>query len=383
MVYVSPNRSHHFKYAEGLHAQHLLTTYVQGFPRFKGSPKELSRSLICYRDHLQLIYIALFKLDFTGTLSNKINFQSKNWIDKGFTKAMEQADIGLFYNGCGLKTIQHWKTSPKLFVCEAVNSHVETQTSLLREEANRTKIEFEEPFEPEYQKRIQEYNESDYILCPSKFVADSFVEHGIPSQRILINRFGVSLPPNSPVERSTKKHSEFRILYVGSINYRKGVRYLIEAFEKLNVANKKLWIVGPELKPSGLEDISIPEGVVFKGVLKGDDLKDAYTQADVFVQPSIEEGLSLVIGEALGHGLPVIATYNTGALEFFDDGTCGFHIPIRDPQAICDRITELVDQPEKLQKFSEAAIKLSRNFGGWLESQTSLSKTLERLPLKS
>ena len=98
-------------------------------------------------------------------------------------------------------------------------------------------------------------------------------------------------------------------------------------FAQLRHPRKELVIVGPRSEPSGLEGISIPDDVRFTGVLKGDDLSQAYRTASVFVLPTLEEGLALVLGEALAHGTPVIATVNSGGADLFTDGEEGFLVP--------------------------------------------------------
>ena len=87
--------------------------------------------------------------------------------------------------------------------------------------------------------------------------------------------------------------------------------------------------------------MAIPEGSRFAGVLKGGELARAYAQASVLVLPTLEEGLALVLGEALSHGTPVIATINSGGSDLFMDGVEGFLTPIRDPQALSERMQRL------------------------------------------
>ncbi len=372
VVYASPNRSHHFRYAEGLEAEGMLKTFVQGYPRIKKAPINVTPKRIMHRDGWQLAFIPFFRILNEHPITHSINLRSKNHIDDGLKIAMSDAQIGLFYNGCGLNSIRHWKGKNRQFVCEAVNSHLDYQSELLKWESTRLGIDFRAPYQPERSKRLAEYEESDYILCPSGFVAKSFESKGFPREKLLINPFGIGGVEISKPKKKAEAKSPFVILYVGSINYRKGLRYLIEAFKLLKISKKELWIVGPRLDPDGISDLSIPERVIFKGVLKGEELKQAYQSADVFVQPSIEEGLSLVIGEALGHGLPVIATFNTGAEEIFADSECGFLIPIRDAKILANRITRLVDDPVLRQSMSSTAMEKSRSFGGWSASQKNL-----------
>lgn len=380
VAYASPNRSHHFRYAEGLEAEGLLRWYVQGYPRFRRAPLAVDSRRVMHRDLLQTLFVPAFRLLNEHPITERLNLASKNSIDRGLCRAMQDAQVGLFYNGCGLHALRHWSSSGKVFVCEAVNCHLDAQSEWLREECELLGLPFREPFEPEREKRLAEYAEADYILCPSQFVARSFASKGIAAKRLLVNPFGIAPAPALQRPGSGKGSGDpFTVLYVGSINYRKGLRYLIEAFDRLKVPGKILRIVGPRLDPDGISDLHLPDGIRFDGVLRGEALTQAYLQADVFVQPSIEEGLSLVIGEAMGHGLPVIATDHTGVDELFADGECGFHVPIRDPMAIADRLSLLAEDESLRLKLSETGLAKSRQFGGWTASQHSLCSLLQKL----
>ena len=78
-------------------------------------------------------------------------------------------------------------------------------------------------------------------------------------------------------------------------------------------------------------------------------------QHDIFVFPSLFEGLALVILEAMAQGLPVITTRNSGGPMAIDDGVNGFIVPIRDPDAIVGRVLELHGDRDRLASMGMAA----------------------------
>jgi len=135
--------------------------------------------------------------------------------------------------------------------------------------------------------------------------------------------------------------------------------------------------VGPRSQPSGLEGVTIPDGVRFAGVLKGEELARAYREASVFVLPTVEEGLALVLGEALSHGTPVIATVNSGGADLFRDGEEGFLVPIRDPVALADKMQLLANDPARRETMSQAALARMRSLGGWERTDQLLVETLK------
>ncbi|MDW8293031.1 MAG: glycosyltransferase, partial [Anaerolineae bacterium] len=99
------------------------------------------------------------------------------------------------------------------------------------------------------------------------------------------------------------------------------------------------------------------------------DPVSAYQQADIFVFPTIEEGSALVTYEAMACGLPVITTPNAGAL--MQDGEEGFLIPIRDVEALAERIEGLRSNPLLRRKVGEAARRRAISLS-WEDSSTSL-----------
>ena len=76
---------------------------------------------------------------------------------------------------------------------------------------------------------------------------------------------------------------------------------------------------------------------------------------DVFVFPSLAEGFGMVITEALSQGLPVITTPNTCGPDVISEGVDGFIVPIRNPEAIVEKIEILLRDRDRLAAMSAAA----------------------------
>jgi len=133
-----------------------------------------------------------------------------------------------------------------------------------------------------------------------------------------------------------------------------------------------IWPVSKEVQPF----LAKSEGAFqYLGVKPRAELHRYYSQASVFAIASIQEGLALVMAQAMACGLPVIATENTGARELFDDGVEGFIVPIRSAQAIQERIELLLGNPELRERMSAAALRRVQSMGGW----TSYGNAVERL----
>jgi len=263
---------------------------------------------------------------------------------------------------------------------EAVNSHVEYQEEILKSEHKNLNLPWTPFPRKEKKRRLLEYEEADYILVPSEFVKNSFLVKGFAREKLLKVPYGFNRLSNgnSQVD-SIPANDTFTILYVGSISVRKGIRYLIEAFQKLSHPAKKLVLVGPNTNDGALNDLNLTDDIVFTGVLKGTELEKAYRSADLFCLPSLEEGLALVLGEALSFGLPIIATTNTGAEDIITHEIEGYIVGIRDSSAISEKLQAFADEPRLLNAIRNKAYQKSRQLNGWEETGKNLVSTLSKI----
>jgi glycosyltransferase involved in cell wall biosynthesis len=382
VTYTAPNRSHHYKYALALARAGCLHRFVSGFSRFGpgAALPELGERLV-RADLLQNFYLASLRLRAPAAVSEELAHLSKIRLDHVSEEPARASDVFLFYNGAGLRTSRRLDGANTVRVVEAVNTHVLEQEEIMREEHRRLGLPPPHFHPRETARRVEEYAVADAVLCPSGFVRESFVRRGFAAERIFVVPYGMALTEsaNEPVPA---RDDTFRVLYVGQISPRKGLRYLFEAFTQLRHPRKELVIVGPGAHPSGIENITPPPGTIFRGVLKGEALAAAYREASVFVLPTVEEGLALVLGEALSFGVPVIATDHSGASDLFESGREGFIVPIRDPGAIAERLRQLADDPALRERMSAAARARARTLGGWESAGRNLVETLAGLAKK-
>jgi starch synthase len=381
VTYVAPNRSHHFPYAEALAEAGLLTAFVSGYPRFRGRVTDRLKERIKRQDSLQILYLLSLSYPSIGSsLSDLLGYLSKVSLDRAALPYARKSRIFLAYNGCALDTMKRLRGTRTIRILEVVNSHICNTEEIMADEHNLRKIPYKGIYYREKRRRTEEYEEADYILCPSEFVIRSFKARGFAPHKLIKNPYGVSHAaiPAARTEPAVST-TRFRVLYVGSINIRKGLSYLVEAFVRLDAPNKELWLVGPLTEAPGIDLGQLPINVHLRGVLKGEQLAEAYASSDVFVLPSVEEGLALVLGEALSFGLPLIATTNTGADDLFSDGIEGFIVPIRDPGAIHQKLQILAEDKTLRRTISENACqraKVLRETPSGAESLVQLMKKL-------
>jgi glycosyltransferase involved in cell wall biosynthesis len=197
----------------------------------------------------------------------------------------------------------------------------------------------------------QELELADTVIVPSTFVK-STLELYPGKKKVVVNPFGV--PANISERREvTNPDQPLRVLYVGSLTQRKGIAYLFKAVEQAGKA-VTLTVIGRKVGHSALLD-KYCERHRWLSSLPHHEILAEMRRHDVFVFPSLFEGLALVQGEALSQGLPVITTPNSGGTDILRDGIEGFIVPIRDPDAITARLLQFYGDRELLHQMSESA----------------------------
>lgn len=199
-----------------------------------------------------------------------------------------------------------------------------------------------------------EIKEADYIVVPTEAIAEDFRRLG---KKAVVVQYGFD-----PERFSTGKKDDnvFRILFVGIVGFRKGVIYLLEAFKQLNLKNAELILISPIDKEFEV-CLRSYEGL-FKYIksVSNDSLRGYYVNSSVFVFPSLVEGSAYVTYEAMACGLPIITTENAGTVT--RDGQDGFVVPIRDIDALKERILYLYENEKKRKEMGESASEYVRQF---------------------
>ncbi len=366
ITYTSTNIAWHYRYAREFERLGCLKAFVTGASRW--SPRadlpEIG-SRIVRRDFFQNLYLAALRFKAPDVLSNRLAAFSNASIDRAAFGPAEESDVFLYYRTTGYHTTcrLHAAAKPVLCVMEEVNSHVDTCHALMKQEYERLGQGVYRPAFPDHEMRLRAYDEADCILCPSSFVKRSFLQRGFGEERLLMVNFGFTFPEGS--HQRKKDDGIFRLLYVGQLHFRKGLRYAMEAFRQLKHPKKEFWLVGPSTKVTGLEGMSLPEGVRFAGILKGEALENAYASASAFVLPTLEEGLALVQGEAMAAGLPLVTTTHSGGDDLIANGVEGFIVPPCDTEALVDAIQALADDRDLRERMGHAARLKARQLGGW------------------
>jgi glycosyltransferase involved in cell wall biosynthesis len=218
---------------------------------------------------------------------------------------------------------------------------------------------------PSFYNCIREAELATYIIAPSEAVIASLVQVGISPTKILLLPFGVDIArfsPNYSKLDTTVAPKTFKALFVGKFGIGKGLHYILEAWQNLNLPNAELLIVGPAVEIEFVKLMHNKYTGSFKeyGNLTHAELAQVYREADIFVFTSLSEGSALVTYEALASGLPCIVSSESGSV--IRDGVEGFIVPTKNVKAVATAIQTLYTDPALRQSMAKAARQRAKEF---------------------
>lgn len=256
------------------------------------------------------------------------------------------------------EAIEKAKKEGAILVLEGANSHPLNCAEILNKEYQKLKMKEYFIDIDEIKKKSSQLAKFDYVLCPSQFVYDSFLKNGFKKEQLFLVPYGTD--PEKFSSEKKEKHKNFRAIFIGSIQIRKGIQYLLESWENLNLKNAELLIVG-RVWPDAAKIVSKYKNNPSIKFLGFDSNPQKYLkEADVFVSPSLEEGSALTCYEAMAAGLPVIATYNTGSIA--RDKLDGFVIKTAESKVMAEKIKYFYDNRKEIIKMGKNARKNVENY---------------------
>ena len=300
------------------------------------------------------------------------------WTLKRLKLLKDRPDALIGISGSSLSSGAWLQKEGGIFICDRGSTHQRFQQQIVEEEYAIWGVTRPVSDERDTLREEAIYKQANAITVPSSFVLRSFVEMGVAEEKLFRIPYGVRLDNFRPV--ADPVDGEFQVLFAGAPGLRKGVPYLLEAFANLKHPKKTLTIAGyvQENLKAALKRLPL-ENVQFLGPIPQAEMVERMSRSHVLVLPSIEEGLALVQAEAMACGCPVIGSTNSGGDDLYTDGVEGFIVPIRDPQAIQDRMQLLADDPNLRRAMGAAALRRVQSMGGWKEYGDRWEELLLRL----
>jgi len=181
--------------------------------------------------------------------------------------------------------------------------------------------------------------------------------------------------------REYKDRGPLRLLYVGSWLDRKGVHYLVDAFESVvdkypEVTLTVAGCIAPEAEVKTHFRLGLGDKIQVIPFVRRDEMPAIYMEHDIFVFPSLVEGMPLTLLEALATGMPVITTNTSGMADVIDGGVNGLLVSAANTSELAQAIRQLVESSDLRRKLGLAGQQSARGFT-WDRVTRKLEKVFE------
>jgi starch synthase len=243
-------------------------------------------------------------------LDRWIRTRSRGWIQRPMYLAanravmslLEPCDVFIGMSGIYLEAAEFARRQfGARLVVERGSMHILSQREIL------SAIGAVPPTDYVVRRELKAYDIADMIAVPSLHVADSFRQHGVAVDKTFVNPYGVDMSMFKPLPREPREQKT--LLFVGRWSLRKGADLVCQALDQLP---------GVQLLHAGaVEGGPFPSHPRMRSLGHVDQaqLVNVYNSADLLVLPSREEGLSLVLIQALACGLPLVCSERSGGRD--------------------------------------------------------------------
>lgn len=251
-------------------------------------------------------------------------------------------------------------------VLERPNAHTRFAYETVRNECQRMGIILPPGHEYEYNEEILRKEEEEYslayrLLCPSDFVVRTFVDQGVPREKLARHQYGFDEKVNYPPRELRDPGRGLTMLFAGVAAVRKGVHFALEAWLKSSAHRNGTFLIAGEFLPAYRDKLSpLLSHPSVRLLGHRSDLPELMRKSDILVLSSIEEGSALVTMEARGNGCVLLVSDAAGA-ECAHMETGLVH-PARDVETLAGHITMLDDDRALLERLRESSLKSSASF---------------------
>ncbi len=339
-------RFHAFDLARELlkrgHEVTLFTNYPKWAVETFGIPKKHVRSFWIH-GILSRLFELLHKTMFFPFPEAQLHTLFGRWTARQIRA--ERWDVVHCWSGISEESRKDKMRGGELKLLMRGSAHIRTQACILEEEEKRIGRKIEKPSKWIIAREEREYSLADNIVVLSSFAYQSFINEGVPKEKLRLLPLGARIehfrPSSEVIEIRTRRilsGEPLRVLYVGTLSYQKGLWDMMSIFRRLGTAKFQFRLVGPqapETKQSLREVQALAELVSKTPQAK---LPQHYQWGDLFIFPTIQDGFAVVLAQAKAACLPILTTTNCAGPDLISEGETGWILPIRNPKGFIDRL---------------------------------------------
>lgn len=364
-----PGRQHSHQLAMALAERGMLAQYVAGTPLESGNRggkwQRLLRGIVrpsasSFDPKLvTTVYVAsvprkVAVMMFSPAIASAIGHRADGLFDRYVCRYLStlRPDAVVAYENSALHTFRRARQLGIKTILDAASVHHRWQDRFL------SPAEGEISHRRTTRRKDAEVALADQILTVSELARESYLEAGVPHDRVHAIPVGVDSRRFQPIDRGASGcnavEGNFRFIYVGNASRAKGIDVLCEAVGRLRAAGERLTMT--LIGVSDASPIKEPsDGIIKRGWMNHDLLAAELPQHDVFVLPSFFDSFGMVVAEAMASGLPVIVTQNVGAREMISPGVNGLIVAPGDATALAEAMKWFMANRERLAQMSRAS----------------------------
>lgn len=205
-------------------------------------------------------------------------------------------------------------------------------------------------------KEEEEYGRADYLLCPSDFVAKTFVDQGFSPTKLARHQYGFDQSIFHPDPTPRDPHRGLTVLFVGVCAVRKGLHFALEAWLRSPASAHGTFLIAGKFLPAYEEKLApLLSHPSVKVLGQRNDVAEWMRQSDILVLPSIEEGFPLVVAEAMGSGC--VALTSEACCELCRHMETGLVHSVGDIETLARQITCLHEDRALLSRLRTASLR--------------------------
>jgi glycosyltransferase involved in cell wall biosynthesis len=249
-------------------------------------------------------------------------------------------------------------------VLERPNAHTRFAYEAVQRECERLGLVLPPSHEHAYKPEVlrleeEEYRLTDYLLCPSDFVRQTFLDRGFPSEKLMRHQYGFDERVYSPSTEPRSASEGLTVIFAGGCAPRKGLHYALEAWLQSPAHRTGTFLIAGAFVPGYAEKLSpMLNHPSIQRLGHRSDLPELMRKCDALILPSIEEGSALVTYEARGSGCVVLASEATGAV--CEHMKTGLVHSVGDVATLTQHIAILHNDREFLQRLRRASLNTVR-----------------------